>query len=91
MVSGFCSPGCTAAVLLKKELRSQRRFDSSMAGGGSSTRLFSFGDTDGGVDGPLVGCAADLSSSSSESSLLSEPESEPESELELALPELGGA
>lgn len=47
-----------------------------------------FGETDGGVVGPLVGGGA---TSSSESSLLSVPESEPESELELALPELCGA
>lgn len=68
------------------ELRSQRRFDSSTADGGSSTGAG--GETEGGVVGPLTGGFA---TSSSESSLLSEQESEPESELELALPELGGA
>lgn len=75
-------------VLLKNELRFHLGFDSSIAGGGSSIKFSFFGDTDGGVEGPLVGCVL---ASSSESSLLSDPESEPESELELALPELCGA
>lgn len=70
-------------------MRSQRRGSSA---GGGSTKLSCFGETEGGVVGPLDGGGAEVrSSSSSESSLLSEPESEPESELELALPELCGA
>ena len=74
---------------MKNELRFHRGFDSSIAGSGSSIRFSFFGDTEGGVVGPLTGCVPPASSS--ESSLLSEPESEPESELELALPELCGA
>lgn len=87
MFSAFCSP-CGITVLLKNEPRFHLGFDSSIAGGGSSIRLSFFGDTEGGVEGPLAGWVL---VSSSESSLLSEPESEPESELELALPELCGA
>lgn len=86
MFSEFCSPWGMAFVLLKNDSKFQLLdFGSSIAGGGSSIIFSFFGETEGGVEGPLVGGGL---VSSSESSLLSEPESDPVSDVELALPEL---
>lgn len=45
-----------AFVLLKNDSKFQLLdFGSSIAGGGSSIKFSFFGDTEGGVEGPLVG------------------------------------